>query len=77
MEETCVQALDLMVGGDITQSTWEDIKRYYKNYSRDNVKKGRGICSNSLKTGINGVSKLEISIFLSIFKKDIINNVAT
>lgn len=55
VEETCVQSLYLMARGDITQSTWEDIKRYCKNYSRDNVKKGRGICSNSLKTGGAGV----------------------
>lgn len=66
-----------MDGGDITQRIWEDIKRYCKNYSRDNVNKGRGVYSNSLKNGGDGVSKMDLSNFLSEFKKDIINNVAT
>ena len=43
VEDTCVQALDLIARGDITQSTWEDIKRYYKNQLRANVKKRREI----------------------------------
>lgn len=31
-----------MVGGDIIQRSWKDIKKIHLNYSRETMKKGRG-----------------------------------
>ena len=67
-----------MVGGDVTQRTWNEIKEICQNYSRATMKKGRGLRNLPHKTnGGFGVSKMELSNLLSNFKKDIINYVAT
>lgn len=33
IQDGCTKALDLMEGGDITQSTWDDIKKICLKYS--------------------------------------------
>ena len=77
VNDNCMEALDLMGGGDIYQSSWDDFKKIYLNHSRSIVKKGRG-CRSTVTKGIShGISKLEISNLLSYFKKDIINDVTT
>lgn len=73
-----IEALDLMVGGDITQKTWTDIHNIYLNYSRATMKKGRGLRDLPYKSNDNSqVFNMELSNFLLDFKKDIINDVAT
>ena len=68
VKEDCLEALDLMDGGDVYQSSWDDLKKICFKYSRSAMKKGRGHQSITTK-GINqGISKLEISNLLSYFK---------
>ena len=50
VQEESMEALDLMVGGDVTQRTWDEIKEICQNYSRATVKKGRGLRSLPHKT---------------------------
>jgi hypothetical protein len=69
--------LDLIGGGDITQVSWDDIKKICLNYSRAIVKKGRGYQATVGKSSANGVSRMDIPNLLSDFKQDIINNMAT
>lgn len=33
IDENCLDALNLMVGGDVTQATWDDMYRIARNYS--------------------------------------------
>ena len=40
VNDSCVEALDLMVGGDLYQSSWDDLKKIHWNYSRSPMKKG-------------------------------------
>lgn len=77
INETYIYALDLIGGGDITQVPWEDIQKICLNYSCAIVKKGRGYQATVGKSSANGVSRMEISNFLSDFKQDFINNMAT
>ena len=68
VKEDCLEVLDLMVGGDIYQSTWDDLKKICFNYSRLAMKKGRGHWSLTTKVTGQGISKLEISNLLTDFK---------
>ena len=77
VKEDCLEALDLMVGSDVYQSSWDDLKKICFNYSRSEMKKGRGHQSLTNKGTNQGISKLEISNLLTNFKQDIINDVAT
>ena len=77
MNDDCLEALDLMDGGDVSQDHWDDLKKICQNYSRSTMKKGRGPHSTVTKGISQGISKLEISNLLSNFKQDIINDVAT
>lgn len=78
MNDGSIKVLDLMAGGDITQKGWVDIKNIHQNYSRATLNKGRGLRDLPHKSnGGLGVSKMELSNFLSDFKKDIINDVTT
>lgn len=77
VNNNCLEALDLMASGDISQISWDDLKKIYLNYSRSTMKKGRGYQSTVTKGISQGISKLKISNLLSFFKKDIINDVAT
>ena len=50
----------------------------FLNYSKAIMKKGRGLRDLPHKSNGNlGVSKMELSNFLSDFKQDVINDVAT
>lgn len=42
MNDNCLEALDLMVGGDIYQYSSDDLKKICLNYSRSTMKKGKG-----------------------------------
>ena len=66
-----------MVGSDVYQSSWDDLKKICFNYSRLAMKKGRGHQSTTTKGISEGISKLEISNLLIDFKQDIINDVVT
>lgn len=77
VNDACIEVLDLMASGDITQRNWNDIKRIYQNYSRALVKKRLGFRPIVSKSNGFGASRGEISNLLSEFKQDIINNVAT
>ena len=68
VKEDCLEALDLMAGGDVYQSTWDDLKKICFNYSRSAMKKGRGHRSLTTKGTGQGISKLEISNLLTYFK---------
>ena len=72
-----IEALDLMARGEITQKTWPKIQNIFLNYSREIVKKGRGLRDSLQKSPRVGVSKTKMSNLLSDFKQDIINDVAT
>ena len=66
-----------MVGGDVYQSSWDDLNKICLDYSRSTVKKARGYQSTTTKGISPGILKLEISNLLSNFKQDIINDVTT
>ena len=68
IKEDCLEALDLMVSGDVYQYSWDDLKKIYFNYSRSAMKKGRGNWSLNTKGTSQGISKLEISNLLIDFK---------
>lgn len=68
VNENCLEALDLMAGGDIYQSSWDDLKKIYLNYSMSTVTKGKGYRSRATKGASQGISKLEISNLLLDFK---------
>ena len=52
VNDNSLEALDLMVGGDVYQSSWDDLKKICLNYSRSTMKKGRGHRTTTTK-GIN------------------------
>ena len=57
-----------MAGGDVYQSSWDDLKKICFNYSRLVMKNGRGHWFLTNK-GINqGISNIEISNLLTYFK---------
>ena len=68
VNESCLEALDLMAGGDVYQASWDDLKKICQNYSRSTMKKGRQPHSIVTKGISQGISKLEISNLLSDFK---------
>ena len=68
VKEDCLEALDLMDGSDVYQSSWDDLKKKKFNYSRSAMKKGRGHRSLTTKGTNQGISKLEISNLLIDFK---------
>ena len=69
-----IEALDLMMEGDITKTNWKDIKRICLSYSRETLKKEIGVRSILRKSNGSGVSKAKLSILLYKLK-NIINNV--
>ena len=78
MNDGSIKALVIMARGNINQKTWIDIQNICLTYSRNIVKKGRGLRDLPHKSnGRLGVSRMELSNLLSNFKKEIINDVAT
>ena len=75
VNDDCLEALNLMVGSDVYQASWDDLKKICYNYSRSTMKKGRGPRSTVTKGISQGISNLKISNLLSDFKQDIINDV--
>lgn len=76
IQDGCTEALDLMAGGDITQSNWDDIEKICLKYSRAIGKRGRGYKPAIGRTNGLGASKSKITHLLSDFKQDIIKNMA-
>ena len=70
VNDNCLEALDLMAGGDVYQASWDDLKKICQNYSRSTMKKGQGPHSIVTKGISQGISKLKISNLLSNFKQD-------
>ena len=64
VNDNCLEALDLMASGDVYQSSWDDLKKIYLNYSRSTVKKGKGYQSTVTKGISEGISKHAISNLL-------------
>ena len=77
MHDNYLEALNLMAGGDVYQSSWDDLKKIYQNYSRSTMKKGQGPHFIATKGISQGIRKIEISKLLSGFKQEIMNDVAT
>ena len=77
VNENYLEALELMIGSDVYQASWDDLKIIFQNYSRSTMKKGWGPRSIATKGISQGITKLEISNLLSNFKQDIMNDVAT
>ncbi|GLJ22804.1 hypothetical protein SUGI_0429720 [Cryptomeria japonica] len=78
ISDECIDCLDLMGGGDITQSTWAEIGQICKKYSRSTSKKNKKFKPGApLSASGTRVSRLELSLLLKDFKEDIINNMAT
>ena len=40
VNDDCLEALDLMAGGDVYQAQWDNLKKICQNYSRSTMKKG-------------------------------------
>ena len=68
VHDNCLEALDLMAGGDVYQSSWDDLKKISQNYSWSTMKKGRGPCSTVTRGTRQGILKLEICNMLLDFK---------
>lgn len=67
INEECIDALNLMGGGDITQETWNDIQQLCKNYSRVALKSPRGYKYTPNKSNF-GVSRIELTNLLKDFQ---------
>jgi hypothetical protein len=71
VREDLMEALDLIVAGDIYQFTYDEIKYIFKNYSRETMRKGRGskIISPSTSKNTTRVTKAEIGNLIEDMKK--------
>ena len=58
VNDNCLEALDLMVVRDLYQSSWEDLKKFFLNYSRSIMKKGKGHKTTTTKEISQGISNL-------------------
>jgi hypothetical protein len=78
VREDLMEALDLIVVGDIYQFTYDEIKDLFKNYSRVTMRKGRGsktiLPSTSKST--TGVTKAEIGNLIEDMKTNILNSLS-
>lgn len=58
VNDNCLEALDLMAGGDISQSSCDDLKKICLNYSKVAVKKGIGFHPTLAKGSGSNISKI-------------------
>lgn len=63
-----------MIGIDITQVSWEGIKKICQNYSKAISKEERTYQSFVSKSSTDGTLKIEITNLLVDFKKDVLDN---
>lgn len=75
--EECMDALNLIGEGDVSQLLFEAICRVCRNYSRSFTKRSRGERTSTIGKTSNGVSKVELSNLLSNMKEEIISHLAT
>ena len=49
VNDSFLEALDLMTSGDVFQYSWDDLKKICLNYSRSTMKKGKGYQTTTTK----------------------------
>jgi hypothetical protein len=77
IKDDCMDALNLMGAGDISQMTYNDICELCKRYSRGITKSGkspRDLVSRVTKPSGGGVTRTEIGNMLDNFKTDILSS---
>jgi hypothetical protein len=77
IKDDCMDALNLMQVGDVSQMTYEDIYELCKHYSRGTTKSRRGsryLASRVTKSSGGAVTRVEIRNMLDNFKTDILNS---
>ena len=72
VREDLLDKLYFLVGGDIYQLPYEDIKTVFRNHSRAVRKKGRGIQPMANPSSSNTYIKGEIGNMLEYFKSDML-----
>lgn len=77
VNKECIDALNLMGGGDITQSTFDDIFKLARNFFRATPKKDRSSRFLPTTKTSTGVSRVELTNLLSNMKGDIISHLET
>lgn len=77
VHEDCMDALNIIRGGDISQMKFEKICKICRNYLGTFTKRPRDNRTSILGKSSTGVSKVELSNLLSNMKEDIINHLAT
>jgi hypothetical protein len=78
VREDLMVELDLIVAGDIYQFTYAEIKDLFKNYSRETMRKGRGLKIVLPSTSKNtiGITKAEIGNLIEDMKTNILNSLS-
>lgn len=75
VNDKCIDALNLIDGGDITQVTFDYTCKLARNYSSSTLRKDKG--SRLLPKKTIGVSRVEPSNLLYNMKEDIIGHLET
>ena len=76
VREDLLDTLHLLVGGDIYQLPYEDIKTVFRNHSRATRKKGSGSKPMASTSSSNSSSKGEIGNMLEDFKSEMLQTLA-
>jgi len=76
IREDLLDTLHMIVGGDIYQLPYEDIKTVFSNHSRATRKKGRGSQPMTSTSSSNSSIKGEIGNMLEDFKSDMLKTLA-
>lgn len=77
VNEDCMDALDLIGVGYISQEPFEEIYKACRNYSRSFTERVKRDRTSSINKSITGVSKAELRNLLSNMKEDIISHLST
>ena len=76
IQEDLLDTLHLLVGGDIYQLSYEDIKTVFRNHSRAARKKGKGSQPIASTSSSNSSIKGEIRNKMEDFKSDMLQTLA-
>lgn len=78
VREELIESSNLIAARDIYHFTYEEIRELFKNYSRENMRKGRGKRNSVNPTSRNSsrVKKYEIGNLLDNIKIDILNSLS-
>jgi len=77
VNDDCMDALNLMGAGDISQLPFEDVCKVCRNYLRTFTKRTRGERASTIGKVSNLVSRVELSNPLTNMKEDIISHLAS